>query len=180
MSGVDAFPLAGVLYGEGASCDALLDRVADGLARRGIPLAGVVQINDRYDALCACDMTLRDLSSGVSIRISQRLGRYARGCRLDPQAMAEAVSRAEAGLRQGAQCLILNKFGKAEAAGHGFRPLIAEAVERGVPVLVGVSATNLAAWRDFSGDAGTMVAASETAVVAWLASVLPQAAARIA
>ncbi|HRK23610.1 MAG TPA: DUF2478 domain-containing protein [Beijerinckiaceae bacterium] len=160
--------LAAVLYREGASCDALLADVARQLAGEGYRLAGAVQTNDRYDALCACDMTLSDLNSGRSIRISQRLGQYARGCRLDPGAMAEVVSLVEAGLAGGADLLILNKFGKSEAAGHGFRPAIAEAVLQGIPVLVGVSAANLPAWMEFTGGEADVLEPDAAAILAWI------------
>jgi len=159
--------LAAVLYSEGASCDLLLADVARQLSRRGHRLAGAVQVNEKYDALCACDMTLCDLASGEEIRISQRLGRYSRGCRLDPAALARSVGLAEAGLRAGADLVILNKFGKSEAAGHGFRPLIGEAIERGIPVLVGISRVNLPAWEEFTGDMGVVLPPLDREVMGW-------------
>lgn len=168
MSADQDHPLAAILYSEGAACDLLLAGVADRLACDGLRLAGAVQVNDRYDALCACDMTLRDLTSGKAIRISQRLGRYARGCRLDPAALEEAVGLAEQGLAGGADVVILNKFGKAEAAGHGFRPMIATAVEAGVPVLVGISEVNRPSWEAFAGGEGNVLEPTEQAILAWL------------
>ena len=47
--------------------------------------------------------------------------------------------------------LIVNKFGKIEADGGGLREAIAEAVDLGIPVLVGVPARNLDRWRAFAG-----------------------------
>lgn len=166
-------PFAALRYCDGAACDMLLGRVAQALAARGHRLAGVVQVNDQYDALCACDMTLGDLASGVQIRISQRLGRYARGCRLDHGALATAVGLAEAGLAAGADLLIINKFGKVEAAGGGFREVIAAAIDGGIPVLVGVSETNLAAWHAFTNGAGLVLPALDPPVFDWLHDVLP-------
>lgn len=161
-------PLAAVLYSKGVSCDLLLAGIARSLQEQGLRLAGAVQINEDYEALCACDMTLRDLSSGRDVRISQRLGRFSRGCRLDPSAMAESVSLAETGLAAGADLVILNKFGKAEAAGHGFRSLVAAAVERDIPVLVGISEVNLAAWTEFTGGEGTVLPPLDQPVLRWL------------
>ncbi|MEX5726690.1 hypothetical protein Ga0609869_000043 [Rhodovulum iodosum] len=49
-------------------------------------------------------------------------------CRLDPAALETAVGLVAAGLSSGADLLIVNKFGKHEAAGRGFRYVVAEAV----------------------------------------------------
>ena len=157
----------------------MLGRVARHLSARGHRLAGVVQVNAQYDALCACDMTLSDLATGAETRISQRLGRYARGCRLDHGALAAAGGRVEAGdakpgVAGGQDLLIVNKFGKVEAAGGGFRAVIATAIGAGIPVLVGVSDTNLAAWQAFTGGAGLVLPARDQAVLDWVQDVLPQ------
>lgn len=174
MTTMTAFPpFAAIRYSDGAACDMLLSRVARDLGARGHRLAGVVQVNDQYDALCACDMTLGDLASGAEIRISQRLGRYARGCRLDHGALAAAVGLAEAGLAAGPDLLIVNKFGKVEAAGGGFRDVIASAIGLGIPVLVGVSETNLAAWTAFTDGAGLVLPALDPPVFDWLHDLLP-------
>lgn len=159
--------LAGVLYDSPYAADGLIADVAGRLARRGWRLAGMVQANDTYDPLCPCDMRLIDLATGTDLRISQRLGRHARGCRLDPGALAQAVALTEATL-PGADMLIVNKFGKAEAGGGGFRPAIAEALVRGIPVLAGVSQTNLAAFNDFSDGLGILLEANPSGIEAWI------------
>lgn len=66
--------------------------------------------------------------------------------------MLGAMARARAALETAPDLLIVNKFGKTECEGGGCRPLIAEAVERGVPVLVAVPWDNLDGWRRFAGD----------------------------
>lgn len=48
--------------------------------------------------------------------------------------------------------LIVNKFGKREAEGKGQVPVIAEALEMGLPVLIGVNGLNLAAFLAFAGE----------------------------
>lgn len=160
--------LAAVQYASGAEYDLLLARVAKRAGAAGMRLAGVVQVNETYDVLCACDMTLRDLSTSREIGISQRLGKHSRGCRLDPAALEEAVGLATSGLAAGADALILNKFGKMEASGRGFRPLIAQAMEMGVAVLVGINSANIDAWKDFTGAEATMLPADEDVIVTWL------------
>lgn len=131
------------------------DRVLSALADRLLPtdakLAGVVQTNSECVDGGRCDMDLRVLPDGPVIRISQSLGQGARGCRLDPAALEQAVGLVLAALDTGPDLLIINKFGKHEAEGRGFRPLIAEALARDVPVLVGVNGLNEARFVEFSG-----------------------------
>jgi len=64
---------------------------------------------------------------------------------MDAGALEEAVGIALARLAEdGADLIVLNKFGLSETQGRGFRALIVDALGRDVPVLVGLTdATNL-------------------------------------
>ncbi|MEM7490459.1 MAG: DUF2478 domain-containing protein [Pseudomonadota bacterium] len=131
--------------------DPLLHEVALGAIAAGRRVAGIVQVNRDVPGSERCDMDAVVLPDGPTIRISQSLGPAARGCRLDPDGLEAAVAAAAARLEDGADLLIVNKFGKHEASGRGFRPLIAVALERGADVLVGVNHLNVDALTDFSG-----------------------------
>lgn len=161
--------------GRGA-VDQVLAEVVTDLTRRGVRLAGTVQSNrDRADR-AHCDMDLRVLPDGPEFRISQDLGQAAQGCRLNPSALEQAV--AEASLRlEGAQMLIVNKFGKHEAEGRGFRDLIAEALSRDLPVLLGVNKLNLAAFHDFTGGLATQLSPEPAEISAWVQAALGRKAA---
>lgn len=151
--------------GRGAT-DRLLSAVAEQLTPH-LRLAGVVQRNtDRPDCV-GCDMDVRVLPAGQVLRISQALGPGAAGCRLDAAALEQAVALVEVSLARGADLLILNKFGKHEAAGRGFRPVIATALEAGIPVLIGVSAINRAAFCAFTGGLAAPVEPQLAPVMAW-------------
>lgn len=152
--------------GRGAG-DRLLAAVADDLAVRGIALAGAVQLNVEHEPDRPCHMDLRILGAGETFRISEDRGRHARGCRLDPQGLADGVLRVEAGLARGAAIVIVNKFGKAEAEGGGFREAIGRALVADIPVLTAVSAQNLPAFLDFADGMATELSAEFDAVVAW-------------
>ena len=123
---------------ERGALDALLFDVAGRLAGSGVAVCGAVQQNLEGADIAKCHMDLHLLPSGDVRRISQSLGPLARGCRLDPAALESAVGQVEAAL-DSAQVLIVNKFGKQEAAGGGFRPVIASALAQGIPVLCGIS-----------------------------------------
>ncbi len=162
--------LAYVMTADRGATDRLLSAVAEALEARGVPLAGVVQTNVDCERGGRCDMDLRILPAGGTIRISQSLGRGARGCRLDTAALEDAVARVEAALAdaRAPELVIVNKFGKHEADGRGFRPVIGEALARGVPVLTGVNGMNEAGFVEFSGGVAERLPAELEAVVNWV------------
>jgi len=131
--------------------DLLLQQLATHLARQGVRTAGTIQINTERDDSRRCDMDVQVLPDGPVFRISQNLGRASRGCRLDPAALEQAVASSTIELANNAQILIVNKFGKHEAEGRGFRGLIADALERDIPVIVGLNALNEPAFNAFAG-----------------------------
>lgn len=141
--------------------DRILAATADALHAQGLRLAGAVQHNlDRGDG-SDCDMDLRILGdAGPVIRISQNLGACAEGCRLDTGALALAIGRAQAVLAQGADLVIVNKFGKQECYGRGFREFIAQALHDGIPVLLSVPPEQLAGFHEFAGDLAEPVPAN--------------------
>lgn len=132
--------------------DSILFALASAIIRRGGRPAGTVQINTKREGVNRCDMDVRILPDGETIRISQALGRGSRGCRLDTDALERAVGRVGEELDRGADCLIVNKFGKHEADGRGFRQVIADAIARDVPVLIGVNQLNKREFLDFAGE----------------------------
>lgn len=153
--------------GQGTA-DRLLAEVARTLIGQGVPVAGVIQENTENPAGGPFDMVLHVLTGGRMIPISQYLGPLSQGCRLDVAALEEAVGLAERALREGQpKLLVVNKFGKQEAEGRGFRPLIGEALGRGVPVLTAVNEQNVDAFLEFSGELGENVAATREAVLDW-------------
>ncbi|MDP2120645.1 MAG: DUF2478 domain-containing protein [Hoeflea sp.] len=168
--------LAFVRTTERGLTDRLLWTFADSLQADGFRLAGVVQTNSDRPGSRHCDMDVRVLPDGPVIRINQVLGEESRGCRLDPAALEEAVALVEAALDPAPDLLIINKFGKHEAEGRGFRPLIGEALARDIPVLLGVNALNQAGFEAFAGDYAEELAADSAGLAAWFDGLRLQAA----
>ena len=156
-----------VIGAERGAVDGLLAEVAARLSRDRWPLAGVVQINTATGPAARYDMDLQALTMETRVRISQSLGPLARGCRLDPQGLEEAVGLVEAALDKGPKLLIINKFGKAELEGRGFRPVIGRALAAGVPVLTAVNQANLAGFESFSAGMGTPLPPQPGPVIDW-------------
>lgn len=147
--------------------DLLLLGFARALTTRGLRPIGTVQMSTERPDAGPCDMDVQVLPDGPVIRISQDLGHAAKGCRLDPDALETAVGLVHATLRPGVDCLIVNKFGKHEAGGRGFRGVIAEAASMGVPILVGLNEMNREPFLDFTGGLGIELKPETDALVHW-------------
>jgi len=168
----EMFPLvAGVVGHDREPVDPLLEAAAHTLRTMGYRVGGFVQEERIADGCCAATY-LRDVEDGRSVLITQILGAGAKGCRLDPQRLAEASVGLLDSLDGGIDLLVLNRFGKDEAEGRGFRAVIEKALGMGIPVLFGVREAYAPAMRDFAGDYGTTLAPDEAAITAWCVDVL--------
>ncbi|WP_371054619.1 DUF2478 domain-containing protein [Rhodosalinus sp. K401] len=169
-------PLAYTMAPGRGDTDLILARLATDLMARSLRLCGTVQINTERADTGPCDMDVRVLPDGPVLRISQDLGPSARGCRLDPAALETAVGLVSARLDARADLLIINKFGKHEAEGRGFRDVIAEAIALDVPVLVGLNGLNREAFEAFAGGLATHLPPESDALARWAEGVVNRAA----
>ncbi|MBY6092239.1 DUF2478 domain-containing protein [Maritimibacter alkaliphilus] len=151
--------------------DELIRAVAARLRGQGLRLAGAVQVNLETDPAHKCMMDLHILSGTEVVRISQDLGTLAQGCRLDPEGLERAVGLVQAALAEGADLVIVNKYGKQEIGGRGFRPVINEALGAGVPVLTAVNPDNIAAFEEYAEGMGEALPPEEDAVLDWVARI---------
>jgi len=117
-------------------------------------------------------MDVKVLPDGSVLRISQDLGPSSKGCRLDPDALETAVGRVTANLASGADVLIVNKFGKHEAEGRGFRSAIADAISQDMLVLVGINALNFDAFQDFAGPDAVRLEPIKHDILTWIESAI--------
>lgn len=164
-----------VMTGEPGETDRLLSGFARDCLDRGLAVAGLVQTNIEGADPRHCDMDVTVLPDGPVFRISQSLGREARGCRLDSAALEAAVAAVEARLDPAPALMIVNKFGKREAEGGGFREVIGHCLAAGIPVIVGVNVLNHAAFLAFSAGLAEQIPATEAALADWLRGAVPGA-----
>ncbi len=168
----ETFPLVAGVVGHGREpVDQLLEAAARTLRAMGYRVGGFVQEERIADGCCAATY-LRDVEDGHSVLITQILGAEAKGCRLDPQRLGEASIALLDNLDGGIDLLVLNRFGKDEAEGRGFRNVIEKALGLGIPVLFGVREAYAPALQEFAGDYGTTLSADEAAITAWCIDVL--------
>lgn len=148
--------------------DLLLLNLTRTLAEDGYRTCGTVQINTDRRESHQCDMDIKVLPDGPVLRISQSLGRASTGCRLDASALEAAVGLVGTSIEAGADVVIINKFGKQEAEGRGFRSVIADALSEGIPVIVGLNKSNEEAFHAFSGGCAVELKPDAREIQKWL------------
>ena len=141
-------------------------------------MAGVLQHPVCSDAAGHCDVALEELTTGLRTDLFEDRGPGASGCRLDVAALAEVNGQVARSLDADPELLILNKFGKVEAEGRGLLDLVAMAVDRGIPVVIGVPIRNLEAWRNFAGGMSVEFSSDPSEVADWLNRTFPVAIAQ--
>jgi len=145
----------------------VLAAVAERAKQAGLNLAGTVPAPTRGAAGEKCHIVLALLPDGEERDISISMPVEVPGCRLDPGALEQAVLVVQERLPT-AQALIVNTFGKQEAAGRGLVAAIGDACERDIPVLVGVSRQWLDAFLAFVDGRALPLPADEDRVFSWL------------
>jgi molybdate transport system ATP-binding protein len=173
--------LAAIVYRPEDDVDSLLAAFADVRLRNGERVGGVVQRNLKDDAGRSNGMLVVDLLTGREISICQPLGGGTTACKLDPAGLTEASIAVSRAIAEDVALIIVNKFSKQEAAGHGLRSELAEAIVAGGPVLTAVPEKCLDAWKEFTGDLGTTLFCARHVVEEWWREVsLRRAGARAA
>jgi nucleoside-triphosphatase THEP1 len=169
MSNDDDNPLraAAIAHDGTHNVDQLLLRMAHQQREAGRRVRGLTMSYPDGRDSCHGAMVLVDLDTGTEYSVSQPLGRESTGCRADPQGFARASEVLRRALSEGADLVIVNRFGKLEAEGGGFRAELLDIISSDLPLLTAVSANHLAAWNDFTGGA-TVLPPDEDAVLAWL------------
>jgi hypothetical protein len=163
-----ARPVAAIVYADEVYPDAVFKTLVKRCRALGLTLAGVLQHQAFVGGDRRCDVILEDLATGHRTALFENRGAGARGCRLDEAALAEATARVEGSLEHEPQLLVLNKFGKVECEGGGLRDLIASAIDREIPVIIGVPERNLGAWRSFAGEFALELTDAADEVEQWL------------
>ena len=144
------YPILAIVYSDGLAADRLISDLGYKIRDAGIAVAGIVQHNKFIRDRTKCDMEIEELSSGIVLQLSEDRGKEARGCRLDRGVLSEAAALLSTSLENKPELVILNKFGKLEAEGRGLRDTLAEVVQLGVPIVIGVPYRNIERWRAFT------------------------------
>jgi hypothetical protein len=155
--------LAALVYDEHQDPDAVLRDFAVDLNARGVRVVGMVQAGQCADSSLSAVL----LHSGEKLALAQDFDPAASGCRLDVGRLQNAGARVAAELENGADLLIVNRFGKRERDGKGLGYLIERACEADIPVVIAVSRDRFADWSKFAGDKSVKLACDRDTLDAW-------------
>jgi len=170
--------LVAIVYANEAYPRSTFERIVEQCRRWGLRPAGVLQHPVCSDGAGHCDVALEELSTGLRTNLFEDRGPGASGCRLDQAALAHVNSQVARSFDADPDILILNKFGKVEAEGRGLLDLVALAIDRGIPVVIGVPVRNLTAWRKFADGMSVELSGDAIEVIDWLGRTFPVAVAQ--
>ena len=160
--------LAAVRFDNNQDIDLLLAQFAAMQIGQGTRVRGVLQSRGSQTGECNCrDMDLRVIGAVQKFRISQSLGNGSSGCRLHSGKLVECSAFLDQQLEQGCDLLVLNRFGKGESDGHGFRDLINKAIAMDVPVLLAVRPTYVESWNAYVGNCAEILSPDIQCLEEW-------------
>lgn len=170
-------PIAIVRFDKDQNVDLVLAQAANLLKQRGYQTAGFLQREqDENGSGCCSDVYLEDIDSKARFQITQSLGAGSKGCRLDPAGLVDAVGHMSAQINDQVDVLFLNRFGKGEEDGHGFRPVIESAFMLGIPTLMAVRDAYLDSWMQFCGGDYCTLPVNAEIIANWVQKRCPQPA----
>jgi uncharacterized protein DUF2478 len=159
--------LAALVYEREQDPDAVLRAFAAGLSARGLRAVGMVQAGQCADSSLSAVL----LPSGEKLLLAQDFDPAAKGCRLDLARLQNAGERIADAMGQGADVVIINRFGKRERDGKGLGYLIERALDADIPVVIAVSSESFNDWIKFSGGMSVKLACDGVALDQWWSNV---------
>ena len=169
--------IAAVAYGPGEDPDGLLRGFAESLSRSGYRAVGLIQAS-RRSAVAPEALSAVMLPTGAAVSLRHDRRPSAIGCHLDADELAEARMRLAQAIAEGADLVIINRFGSSEAEGGGLIDLIVQALDADRPVLIAMPERRFADWIRFSGGMNVRLACRRDALDLWWRSVAGPAARR--
>jgi len=157
--------IACVVYGPEDDPDSLIDEFASDVERSGGRPVGVIQRGRNChseDPKLGVVVLPRHNIVGLTLDTSPD-----DGCSLDPTRLSDLAQHLAQSLRNGADLLIINRYGRSEAAGGGLVNLIEQAFEANIPVLIAVSKRRFPDWIRFCKGMNVCLGCSRDEVDRW-------------
>ena len=162
--------VATVVYGADDDPDRLLMCFADDLRRVGGRPVGVVQAGRSCQAENP-RLGFVVLPGGENVCLLPPIEGRGAACRLDVGRLTELAKRLAAALEDGADLVVINRFGRAEAEGGGLIDLISQALDSDIPLLIAVPERRFSDWVRFSCGMNVRLACRREALDRWWRSV---------
>jgi nucleoside-triphosphatase THEP1 len=162
---------AAVVYGVKDNPDRLLLDFTEDLRRSGVRTAGLVQLDSWTSPSDDRPVRTVVLSTREIIPVAHERNLAATKCGLDCRKLASIAKMIEAAIQEGADLVVINRFGKLEATGKGLIELIQRAADADIPVLIAMPEHRFAGWIKYSAGMSVRLACRRTALDRWWQSV---------
>src|ERR1700748_914798 len=168
--------LAALVYEQDQDPDEILRDFAAELNRRGYRAVGLVQLGHH----CVDDnLSAMLVHTGEQLPMFQDLGSCSAGCRLDGGQLRGAVQQIATAIDEGADLLIVNRFGRQEREGKGLSYLVERALSADIPVVIAVPSHRFADCIRFADGMSVNLRCNRKALEAWWSAVSTRNAATI-
>jgi hypothetical protein len=157
--------LAALVYERDQDPDRVLRDFASDLNARGCRAVGLVQTG--HHCVDAPKLSAMLVHSGEELQLFQNLGTGATGCRLDVGQLLDAGTRVAGAIDQGADLVIVNRFGRQECEGKGLSYLVERALSADIPVVIAVPSHRFADWIKFADGMSVRLRCDRLALEAW-------------
>lgn len=161
--------LAALVYERDQDPDELLRRFAFDLKARGYRVVGLVQTG--HHCVDAPRLSAMLVHSGEELQLLQDLGSCATGCRLDVGQLLDAGAQVASAIDDGADLVIVNRFGRQEREGKGLSYLIERALSADIPVVIAVPSHGFADWIRFADGMSVRLRCDRKTLDEWWNSV---------
>jgi hypothetical protein len=157
--------LAALVYESHQNPDAILRDFAADLKTQGYRAVGLVQTG--HHCLDTPRLSAMLVHTGEELQLFQDLGACAQGCRLDVGQLLDAGAQIASAIDQGADLVIVNRFGRQEREGKGLSHLIERALSADIPVVIAVPGHRFADWIRFADGMSVKLRCDREALDAW-------------
>ena len=161
---------AAVVYGLKDNPDRLPLDFTEDLRRSGVRTAGLLQLDSWPGQSADSEIRTVVLSSGEVVPLAHDRNLGATGCGLDCGQVASIARLIEAAIHEGADLVVINRFGKLKAKGKGLIELIQQAAEANLPVLIAVPEHKFEGWIKYSAGMSVRLPCRRAALDAMEAS----------
>jgi len=157
--------LAALVYDRDQDPDQLLREFAADLKAGGYRAVGLVQLG--HHCLDTPKLSAVLVHTGEELPLFQDIGTCASGCRLDVGQLLDAGAQVASAIDQGADLVIVNRFGRQEREGKGLSYLVERALSADIPVVIAVPSHRFADWIRFADGMSVKLRCNRQALDAW-------------
>jgi hypothetical protein len=157
--------LAALVYERDQDPDQVLREFATDLKARGYRAVGLVQTG--HHCTDTPQLSAMLVHSGEELQLFQNLGTCSTGCRLDVGQLLDAGVQIAGAIDEGADLVIVNRFGRQEREGKGLSYLVERALSADIPVVIAVPSHRFADWIRFADGMSVKLRCNRKALDAW-------------